>query len=974
MRKVPRPIIQLTGLGSAVVVGVLFAAASFVPTQQPYGWVAPATVTSSNVSSGQEVSFAPTFETTTWGGDIVAQGVTTTGQLSGTVLWKASAVLPAPDSRYIFTTDGAGAVVPFRTTPAPAGLSPTQLASFWSPGAVDYLRGVRTGEGAAYRKRTSLIGDIIHSNPAYVGKARAGYIFDGYPSFAAAQASRPGRVYVGANDGMVHAFDATTGVETFAFIPTKLIDSVDETARTTYTHRYYVDGMLTSEDAYISKGSMQWRTLLVGGLGAGGRTIFALDVTSAAPIASEGPAGAGSRYLWEFTDSSSGAANLGYTYGRPSIVRLNTGQWAVVVGNGYLSAAGKASLFLLNASDGSVIKEIVVNSASGGTNNGLSSPSLIDTNGDLKVDYAYAGDLNGNLWKFDLSSPISGNWDVAYGVNKDQPLFRTHADASAVRAPITTAPDVGVHPEGGVLVYVGTGRLFASAESTDLSTNYVYGIWDKPNLPNSSVPVATSSLLPQTLYKAVHQNGSNVRVASNNQPNWNTALGWYMPLLVDAPSAADQGERVLQDIVLRDARVQFISNNPSVPKGENWFIQLDAITGGAPDRTILDITNDLALSVADNVDRLAGTVEDVPEDRVVARYAGFGLASRPTVVSVGAQGDTAVLNTIYIVDPVPPPPADPADPGVLGGHFDLDTSSIWYDFNKGITDKHVHEWDDKTGLTEINLGADGSQIPGDPGFREIKQNITGSKKFIIVVGNAPYSWDGVLSSNGTPTKVVEYDKMQRKHFIDGPAALQKLTVYSFNPTAADLAAGVVQMTDLRLTFSPYAILKGGIIPTQTGCVRRNTPGAQQEYRNGALIVQAVDATSWDGTFSYNSASKVYTIGPVGAVGAVKADVSASKNVVYATKGLLWETSVFWHWTGPCYGAAGYNTAYKAVTGIDFNTLVDAQGDGTKGTDAGTPGDPGVGTPGVAVQQVVATRQAGTRRTGRLYWHEEVLDR
>jgi hypothetical protein len=978
MRKLPRSVIKLASVASALVVGVLFAAASFVPKDQPYGYIAPAAMTSSNVLSGQEVAFAPTFETTTWGGDILARRVTNVGGLAPDVLWEASKVLPPPASRRIFTTDGLGLPVPFQLLAWPAGLSPAQIATFWSLGAVDFLRGVRTGEGSVYRKRDRLIGDIIHSNPVYVGKARAGYSFDGYPAFAAAQVNRAGRVYVGANDGMLHAFDAQTGVETFAFIPTKLIDTIDEQARSSYTHRYYVDGALTSEDAYINTGAgTRWRTLLVGGLAAGGKTIFALDVTSADAITSEdnSASGAGSRYLWEFNESSAGSGNLGYTYSRPSIVRMNSGEWAVVIGNGYMSDTGKASLLVLDAADGAVIREIEVASAVGGAGNGLSSPSLIDVNGDFKVDYAYAGDLNGNLWKFDLSSASSGSWNIFYGASNNQPLFKTHLPASGIRPPITTAPEVGVHPEGGVMVYVGTGRLFTSAESADLSTNYVYGIWDKPGLANSAVPIDVSALLPQTLYRASHANTTYVRVASNNQPNWNTALGWYVPLLIDGATDADRGERVLADVVLRDHRVQLISYNSAIPKGENWFIQLDAVTGGAPDRTILDINGDLALSIADNVDRLDGTIEDVPEDRAVSVYAGFGLASRPTVVSVGNAGDTAVLNTLYVVDPIPPlPPAPGEDSGVIGGHFDLDTSHLFYAFDKGTTDQHVHEWDDKTGLTEINYGADGSQMLGGAGFHEIPQD-TGTKKFFIIVGNAPYSWDGVMSINGIPSKVVDYDRRQRKHFAEGAAAAEKLVVYSTNPTAAELASGVVKLTDLRMTFSPYAITKGGIIPTETGCVRKNNRGSQGEYRNGALIVQAVDAASFAGSFTYDPVNKVYSMGGIGAAGAVKVDVGAGRNVVYANKGLLWESSVFWHWKGGCYGSVGYETAYESVTGVEFDTLLDSEGNSSHGGNSGSEGDPEAeGTPGIAQQSVVAQRQAGARRTGRLYWHEEVLDR
>ncbi len=146
---------------------------------------------------------------------------------------------------------------------------------------------------------------------------------------------------------------------------------------------------------------------------------------------------------------------------------------------------------MLDIQTGVVIRELVVPDVAG---NGLSSPTLIDADGDGFVDTAYAGDLNGNLWKFDLASTSPAAWSVAYG---GLPLFQT-AMANGVRQAITTAPEVGRHPEGGVMVYVGTGRLFSTADGSDTTTQAVYGIWDN-DWAVTAVPVGIAQLLPQQL-------------------------------------------------------------------------------------------------------------------------------------------------------------------------------------------------------------------------------------------------------------------------------------------------------------------------------------------------------------------------------------------------------------------------------------------------------------------------------------------
>ncbi|MFB3078276.1 MAG: pilus assembly protein, partial [Lysobacterales bacterium] len=385
-----------------LVGGAVLAAALFVANSQPWGYVAPPALSGGNFKHGDVVAYSPWFENGSFRGDLLALPVTASGKVNYLApLWRAASNLDGQHymtGRRIVTTDGLGGGIPFQF----AELTPAQQLQVGSDIVLNYVRGDRSNEGpAGLRVRSSVLGDIIHSGPTYVGKPAAGYNFGGYLGFANANADRAARVYVGANDGMLHAFDALNGSEVYAYVPSMVMGNLPKLAAQPYKHQYFVDGFLTVEDAQFG-GS--WHSVLVGGLGAGDKGYYALDVTSPGAATEAEAAG---KILWEFHSSSSGAGNLGYGYSRPSIVRLNNGQWAAVVANGYMSASGAASLYLLDVQTGAVIREITVPDLDG---NGLSSPTVIDANADGFVDTAYAGDLNGNLWKFDLKSSNPAAW------------------------------------------------------------------------------------------------------------------------------------------------------------------------------------------------------------------------------------------------------------------------------------------------------------------------------------------------------------------------------------------------------------------------------------------------------------------------------------------------------------------------------------------------------------------------------------
>ena len=281
-------------------------------------------------------------------------------------------------------------------------------------------------------------------------------------------------VYTGANDGMLHAFNGLTGVEALAFIPSAVFPNLHELTKPSYSHRFFVDGTPTVGDAFYSSA---WHTMLVAGLNRGGRSIYALDVTYPENFSE---ANAASIFKWEYTNS-----DLGYTYSRPAIVRMANGVWAAVFGSGYhtsssvVGSTGRAYLYIVNISTGVLIRKIDTTVGTVADPNGLGTPALVDLDGDSIVDYAYAGDLQGNLWKFNLTSTNSASWDVAYisGTTRN-PLF-VATNAGGVRQPITSRPEVGVGPKGmGMIVLFGTGKFMELSDKSPTQTQSFYGLVD----------------------------------------------------------------------------------------------------------------------------------------------------------------------------------------------------------------------------------------------------------------------------------------------------------------------------------------------------------------------------------------------------------------------------------------------------------------------------------------------------------------
>ncbi len=436
------------------------------------------------------------YDGQTWSGYLKAYPVTSAGGVSTVDTWNAATVLDAttPSSRVILTHNGTVGI-PFQWTSMPSA-APNDLQTILNAGdakgsaRIDYLRGLRTGEGAdvsKFRMRDSALGDIVNSNIWYVGGPSSGIPLAGYSSFASTNKTRTPMIYVGGNDGMLHGFQASTGEEKIAYVPLGAYPKLPAYTNQGYTHKYFVDSSPFSGDIKIGA---NWKTYLAGFLGGGGKGYFVLDVTAPASF-SEG--NASSLVVMDNTSTSGTDADIGHIYAQPGkdpsyssravqFTMMNNNRPALVMGNGVNSTDEKAVL-LIQYLDGA--KELVkmYATSTAGQGNGLMNPQVIDLNEDGKADLIYAGDLLGNLWRFDVSNTSSpGNWKVSFGGN---PLFSAK-DTSNSPQPILVAPVWLTHPLGGIQLGFSTGRLFTAGDRTDVSEQSFYSVWDKSLLTFAS--------------------------------------------------------------------------------------------------------------------------------------------------------------------------------------------------------------------------------------------------------------------------------------------------------------------------------------------------------------------------------------------------------------------------------------------------------------------------------------------------------
>ncbi|KTD61289.1 type 4 fimbrial biogenesis protein PilY1 [Legionella santicrucis] len=525
-----------------------------------------------------------------WTGNLLAMPLNpTTGLPTGAINWQAQPLLDTLVSgsgwftnRFIVTWNpSTNTGIPFEW----ADISTTQQTELQPSDALgqqrlQYLRGNTSLEmrnGGSFRNRSHILGDIIDSQVIYIGAPSSPYTSSSYLSFAKTYANRSPLLYVGANDGMLHAFNATTGNEVFAFIPNAVFANLYNLTNPLYnlSHRYFVDGSPQTADVQFPDSS--WHTLLVGGENAGGNSIYGLDITNPNNFLNE--TNLAQKVLWEFTDS-----DMGLSYSQPQIAQIgantNPATFAVFFGNGYNSPNNTSVLYAINPQTGALISKInLCNAVPGACNSslpqGLSSVAIANQNGfqGAPITNVYAGDLQGNMWSVNVSDPNPTNWTVRL-------LFQAKDSSGAVQ-PITTAPVVTLNPAyprvSGLFVIFGTGQLLQTSDLLNTQTQTIYGVLDKPL---TSVTYTRSNLQQQTLNLiSTSTSGLSVPVvtASSTPINWYSQFGWYDDLVVS-------GQRIVTNPTVFNGA--FISTLNTPPQScstsfTSMLLELNFKTGGA---------------------------------------------------------------------------------------------------------------------------------------------------------------------------------------------------------------------------------------------------------------------------------------------------------------------------------------------------------------------------------------------------------
>lgn len=496
------------------------------------------------VAGSNNYVYQASYTTSSWVGDVKSFLIdAATAVISSTPEWSAQALLDATGaaSRQIYFNKS-GTLTSFAYGNLTAGqksyfdglCSKTVVASQCSglnatnlglandgTNLVDFLRGDRTKEGSLYRARSHVLGDIVSSTPVYVGPPLFGYTDTGYAAFKADSASRAHMIYVGANDGMLHAFYASgvnAGKEAWAFIPSAVMSNLYKLADSSYgsRHTYFVDGTPVIGDVYVGGA---WKTILVGGLNGGGKGYYALDITTpGSPV-----------LLWEFADT-----NLGLSYGNPIIAKRADGTWVVALTSGYNNTTGdgQGHLFVVDAGSGSLLLDISTGAGSSGSPSGLAKINawIADSSNNTALRY-YGGDLLGNLWRFDIDNLVLPHQAAQ--------LLASFATGTGTAQPITIPPRLK-EVNGNPVVIVGTGRYMGTGDITDTTTQTVAAF--KEMLTNSGWgDIRTNSTMVQQTY-TVAADGTTVG-SSTNSVDWTAKNGWWF----DLPTS---GERIVTPLAL----------------------------------------------------------------------------------------------------------------------------------------------------------------------------------------------------------------------------------------------------------------------------------------------------------------------------------------------------------------------------------------------------------------------------------------
>lgn len=616
---------------------------------------------------------------------------------------------------------------------------------------LNYIRGDRSKEGTEpnnyttskpYRQRQSRQGDIVNSEVWYTGIPASNYAFKGYSKFTSDYKERAPMIYVGGNDGMLHGFSATDGSEKIAYVPQGVIPHLNRLTAPAYNqqHRYFVDGSPMTGDIDISTdpANPQWRTMLVGTLGAGGKGYFVLDVTNPTGFAAD-TTKAASLAVLDRTRSTDGSApdctlsslsdaqktacvtlvtedrDIGHITAAPvrhsanilratQITLLNNNRWAVVLGNGY-NSTNQRPVLLVQYLDGSKeLLRIPATTETAGTgkanDNGLSAPRLVDLNGDERPDIAYAGDNQGNLWKFDLTSYDTNDWGVAFN---GAPLFTAQRPAvygssgTELPQPITVAPTVRANDRkkcevdtatneckantttavGGMMVAFGTGRNVARNDPESTNMHTLYSVLDNtryryraetndvpkrleihPGKECTSAEVEARTCVPVPAPAALGAGVSNAKLLKqatstvsgdtqatlDNSPldttKWSSYNGWYL----DLPSI---GERLLKPLEFYDG-TNILTVWSQVPaKGSNVNTTIESCESGSVDderqyRTFINIMDGAPPSV--QLMAVPDDTTDIMVRRQVHKGAHAMITTKDKNKDIDTRGEAETLN------------------------------------------------------------------------------------------------------------------------------------------------------------------------------------------------------------------------------------------------------------------------------------------------------------------------------------------
>ena len=617
--------------------------------------IAGGAIQSKSLTQAGDTIYQGAFNVLDWTGDLyaipVSVGASNSVSIGITNTWTAATKLnamatPATSRKIFMGNDGATkpqTAVPF-VWPAPGGEgvsgiegvvqtaldkpAPAAPADSQGQARLNYLRGDKSKEIAnlpaspapvtpfPFRTRNSLLGDIVNSGVAYSGAPTTSINDSGYQAFYAANAARTAAVFVGANDGMLHAFDASTGTtggdELFAYIPSWLRSKLSALTVPSYlnNHQSYVDGTPVVAEALVDvSGTPTWKTVLVSGTGAGGQGVFALDVTNPSAFNA-------SKVMWEFTHADD--PDMGNVTGRPQILKMRTSaygaatttyKWFAVVGGGLNSYVGSSygtgypALFLLDLSKPAGSPWVLaapgvaapnyykISLPVGGdlsllTTGGLTASTatgLINFKAALgsarEVTHMFMGDLHGQLWKLDFSVVGSADWNIVKlspfktGTSPNlipYPLFIASSDAAGlVRQPITMSPSIafGPVPDSSYIVF-GTGKYLEAADKTTTDQQSAYMVYDNGTAtPDTNSGTRESAISGRLRLKPGNVNSTTGvvsvpaftigRATTTDETTESVRSGWYF----DYPLS---GERQISNATVIGATAIFGSLIPSV--------------------------------------------------------------------------------------------------------------------------------------------------------------------------------------------------------------------------------------------------------------------------------------------------------------------------------------------------------------------------------------------------------------------------